>query len=147
MQLLLLLSRFSRVQLCATPQTEAHLAPPSLGFSRQEHWSGFAISFSNAWKWKVKGKSLSRVRLLATPWTTAYQAPPPMGFPRQEFWSGVPLPSLHWWYKYLQIKSANLKKKVPFTHSCNKYLLTTLLYVRCSGGVIFHFLQGRHITE
>ena len=38
--LLLLLSRFSRVQLCATPQTAAHQAPPSLGFSRQEHWSG-----------------------------------------------------------------------------------------------------------
>ena len=52
-----------------------------------------AISFSNAWKWKVKVKSLSRVRLLATPWTAAYQAPPSMGFSRQEYWSGVPLPS------------------------------------------------------
>ena len=38
--LLLLLSRFSRVRLCATPETEAHQAPLSLGFSRQEHWSG-----------------------------------------------------------------------------------------------------------
>ena len=38
--LLLLLSRFSRVRLCVTPQTAAHQAPPSLGFSRQEHWSG-----------------------------------------------------------------------------------------------------------
>ena len=38
--LLLLLSRLSCVQLCATPQTAAHQAPPSLGFSRQEHWSG-----------------------------------------------------------------------------------------------------------
>ena len=53
-----------------------------------------AISFSNAWKWKVKGKSLSRVRLLATPWTAAYQAPPSVGFARQEYWSGVPLPAL-----------------------------------------------------
>ena len=51
-----------------------------------------AIFFSNAWKWKVKVKSLSRVRLLATPWTAAYQAPPSMGFSRQECWSGVPLP-------------------------------------------------------
>ena len=42
-----------------------------------------AISFSNAWKWKVKVKLLSRVRLLATPWTAAYQAPPSMGFSRQ----------------------------------------------------------------
>ena len=48
-----------------------------------------AISFSNAWKWKVKVKSLSRVRLLATPWTAAYQAPLSMGFSRQEYWSGV----------------------------------------------------------
>ena len=38
--LLLLLSRFSRVRLCATPETAAHQAPPSLGFSKQEHWSG-----------------------------------------------------------------------------------------------------------
>ena len=52
-----------------------------------------AISFSNAWKWKVKVKSLSRAGLLATPWTAAYQAPPSMGFSRQEYWSGVPSPS------------------------------------------------------
>ena len=52
-----------------------------------------AISFSKAWKWKVKLKSLSHVRLLATPWTAAYQAPPSMGFYRQKYWSGVPLPS------------------------------------------------------
>ena len=52
-----------------------------------------AISFSNAWKWKNKVKSLSRVRLLATPWTAAHQAPLSMGFARQECWSGVPLPS------------------------------------------------------
>ena len=38
--LLLLRSRFSSVRLCATPETAAHQAPPSLGFSRQEHWSG-----------------------------------------------------------------------------------------------------------
>ena len=53
-----------------------------------------AISFSNAWKWKVKVKLLSRVRLLATPWTAAYQAPPSMGFSRQEYWSGVLLSHL-----------------------------------------------------
>ena len=46
-----------------------------------------AMSFSNAWKWKVKVKSLSRVRLFATPWTAAHQAPPSMGFSRQEYWS------------------------------------------------------------
>ena len=52
-----------------------------------------AISFSNAWKWKVKVKSLSRFWLFATPWTAAYQAPLSMRFSRQEYWSGVPL---HW---------------------------------------------------
>ena len=53
-----------------------------------------AISFSNAWKWKVKVRSLSRVRLFVTPWTGAYQAPLSMGFSRQEYWSGMPSPSL-----------------------------------------------------
>ena len=159
------------VRLSATPWTVAYKAPLSIGFSRQEYWSGLpfsppgdlpdagielvslaspvlaggflhwvtreaaaaaaaaaakslqscptlcdptdssppgspvpgilqartlewvAISFSNAWKWKVKVKSLSCVWLLATPWTAAYQAPPSMGFSRQEYWSGVPLPS------------------------------------------------------
>ena len=58
------------------------------------------ISFSNAWKWKVKVKLLSRVRLLATPWTAAYQAPPSMGFSRQGYWSGVPLLSPQKFYAY-----------------------------------------------
>ena len=52
-----------------------------------------AISFSNAWKWKVKVKTLSCVWLLATPWTAAYQAPSSMGCSRRKYWSGVPLPS------------------------------------------------------
>ena len=64
---------------------------PVLGIlqARTLEW---VISFSNAWKWRVKVKSLSHVRLLVTPWTAAYQAPPSMGFSRQECWSGVPLP-------------------------------------------------------
>ena len=53
-----------------------------------------AIAFSNAWKWKVKVKSLSHVQLLATPWTAAHQAPLSMGLARQEYWSGVPLPDV-----------------------------------------------------
>ena len=63
-------------------------AVPGILQARTLEW--VAISFSNAWKWKVKVKSLSRVRLLATPWTAAYQAPPSMGFSRLEYWSGVP---------------------------------------------------------
>ena len=65
---------------------------PGILQARTLEW--IAISFSNAWKWKVKVKSLSCVQLIATPWTAAYQAPPSMGVSRQEYWSGVPLPSL-----------------------------------------------------
>ena len=69
-------------------------AVPGILQARTLEW--VAMSFSNAWKWKVKVKSLSRVRLLATPWTAAYQSPPSMGFSMQEYWSGVPLPSPSW---------------------------------------------------
>ena len=64
---------------------------PGILQARTLEW--VAISFSNAWKWKVKVKLLSRVWLLATPWTAAYQAPPSLGFSRQEYWSGLPFPS------------------------------------------------------
>ena len=64
---------------------------PGILQARTLEW--VAISFSNAWKWKVKVKSLSHVQPSATPWTAAFQAPPSMGFARQEYWSGVPLPS------------------------------------------------------
>ena len=64
---------------------------PGILQARTLEW--VAISFSNAWKWKVKVKSLSHIRLLVTPWTAAYQAPPHMGFSRQAYWSGVSLPS------------------------------------------------------
>ena len=64
---------------------------PGILQARTLEW--VAISFSSAWKWKVKVKSLSHVQLWATPWTSAYQALPSMGFSRQQYWSGVPLPS------------------------------------------------------
>ena len=64
---------------------------PGILQARTLEW--VAISFSTAWKWKVKVKLLSRVQLLATPWTAAHQAPLSMGFSRQEYWSGLPLPS------------------------------------------------------
>ena len=60
---------------------------PGILQARTLEW--VAISFSNAWKWKVKGKWLSCVWLPATPWTAAYQAPPSTGLSRQEYWSGV----------------------------------------------------------
>ena len=79
--LLLLLSRFSRVRL--TDGSPPVSPVPGILHARTLEW--VAISFSNAWKWKVKLKSLSRVRLLATPWTAAYQAPLSMGFSRQKY--------------------------------------------------------------
>ena len=84
------------LQSCPTLCDPIDGSPPGSPFpgilqARTLEW--VAISFSNAWKWKVKGKFLSCVQLLATPWTAAHQAPPSMGFSRQEYWSGVPLPS------------------------------------------------------
>ena len=62
-RILLLLSRFSRVQLCVTPETAAHWAPLSLGFSRQEHWSGLPFPSpmheSEKWKWSRSSPTLS----------------------------------------------------------------------------------------
>ena len=86
--LLLLLSHFSRVQLCATPETAAHQAPPSLGFSRQERWSGLPLPSPMR-----ESEIAQSCPTLATPWTASYQAPLSMGFSRQKYWSGVPLPS------------------------------------------------------
>ena len=76
--LLLPLSRFSRVQLCGTPQTAAHQALPFLGFSRQEHWSGLPfpspVHESEKWKWShsdvsnsLRPHGLQPTRLLC-PW-------------------------------------------------------------------------------
>ena len=84
------------LQSCPTLWDPIDGSPPSSaipGILQVRTLEWVAISFSNAWKWKVKVKSLSRVRLFATPWTAAYPAPPSMGFSRQESWSGLPLPS------------------------------------------------------
>ena len=64
---------------------------PGILQARTLEW--VAISFFNAWTWKVKVKSVSRVWLLATQWTATHQARLSMGFSRQEYWSGVSLPS------------------------------------------------------
>ena len=84
------------LQLCPTLCNPIDGSPPVSpvpGILQARTLEWVAISFSSAWKWKVKGKSLNRVWLLATPWTAAYQAPLSMGFSKQEYWSGVPLPS------------------------------------------------------
>ena len=84
------------LQSCSTLCDSIDGSPPGSpvpGILQARTLEWVAISFSSAWKWKVKVKSLSPVWLLAIPWASAYQAPPSMGFSRQEYWSGVPLPS------------------------------------------------------
>ena len=111
---------------------------PGILQARTLEW--VAMSFSNAWKWKVKVKSLSRVQLFATPWTAAYQAPPSMGFSRQEYWSGVPLPSpiqllalfnnefLSWseiWYFYNVLPYLKLEISGPWHLNYSCFILNT----------------------
>ena len=79
--LLLLLSRFGRVRLCAAPETVAHQAPSPWDSPGKNTGVGCHFLLQC-----VKVKSLNRVRLFATPWTAAYQAPLPMGFSRQEYY-------------------------------------------------------------
>ena len=88
-QMLLLLSR-SVVSNSVRPIEGSPLSSSVPGILQARTLEWVAISFSSAWKWKVKVKSLW---LLVSPWTAAYQAPPSMGFSRQEYWSGLPLPS------------------------------------------------------
>ena len=86
------------LQLCQTLCDPIDGSPPGSavpGILQTRTLEWVAVSFSNAWKWKVKVKSFSHVWLSGTPWTAAYQAPPSMGFSRQEYWSGLPLPSPH----------------------------------------------------
>ena len=112
------------LQSCLTlcnPRDSSPSGSPIPGILQARTLEWVAISFSNAWKWKVKVKSLSCVRLWVTPRTAAYQAPLSMGFSRQEYWSGVPLPS------------------PPFRYNClhNFFYNTSLLM---SGKKWCHFL-------
>ena len=91
------------LQSCPTLCDPIEGSPPGFpvpGILQARTLEWVAMSFSNAWKWKVKVKSLSHVRLLATLWTAAYLAPPSMGFSRQEYWSGLPLPSPNMYLMY-----------------------------------------------
>ena len=99
---------------------------PGILQARTLEW--VAISFSNAWKWKVKGKLLSRVWLLTTPWAAAYQAPPSMGFSRQEYWSGVPLPSPKSKDRHYKILEENINS-IWFDIYYNKFLVHPYLRI------------------
>ena len=91
-KLLLLLSHFSRVQLCATQrqQPTRFLHP----WDSPGKNTGVGCHFLlQCMKVKSESEVVQLCRLLATPWTAAHQAPQTMGFPRQEYWSVLPLPS------------------------------------------------------
>ena len=113
----------------------AHQAPPSLGFSRQEHWSGLPfpspVHESEKWKW-----SCSVVSDSATPWTAAHQAPPSMGFSRQEYWSGSPLPSPEWYGEFLFNFLETAKH-------CSKVIVSFSCYQQCVGELqVLHILTN-----
>ena len=96
------------LQLCPTLCDPIDGGPPGSpvpGILQARTLEWVTISFSNAWKWKVKVKSLSSVRLFVTSRTAAYQAPPSMGFSMQEYWSGVPSPSPIYYCIWCLIKS------------------------------------------
>ena len=100
---------------------------PGILQARTLEW--VAISFSNAWKWKVKVKSLSRVRLFATPWTTAYQAPPSMGFSSKS--TGVGCHCLLQWLlkkpKLLQMSWNAAWQNVSSLRNENSFVMLILL--------------------
>ena len=112
------------LQSCPTLCDPTDVSPPGSpvpGILQARTLEWVAIFFSNAWKWKVKVKSLSCVRLLGTPWTAAYQAPPSMGFPRQEYWTGLPLPS--------PMMALFLSYSVQYSPNLEEYLVLYLLNI------------------
>ena len=130
------------LQSCLTLCDPIDGSPPGFpvpGILQARTLERVAISFSNAWKWKVKVKLLSHVWLFTTPWTAAYQAPPSKGFSRQEYWSGVPLPSQSYVSRIQKYNSAfiisranissNLKKKTPYFSTFGHFhLLQKIFY-------------------
>ena len=109
MLLLLLLRRFSHVRLCDPIDGSPPGSPvPGILQARTLEW--VAISFSNAWKWKVKGKSLSRARLFATPWTAAYRLLRPWDSPGKS--TGVGCHCLLRFLSYLWSNRRNLSWQV-----------------------------------
>ena len=111
----ILLSHIITLNVSVRPHRRQLTSSPVPGILQARTLEWVAISFSSAWKWKVKVKSLSRVRLFSTPWTAAHQAPPPMGFSRQEYWNGVPLPSPNYLETFPKIE---FTKGVIFFSDC-----------------------------
>ena len=141
------------LQSCPTLCDPIDSSPPGFpvpGILQARTLEWVAISFSNAWKWKVKVKLLSHVQLLATPWTTGYQAPLSKGFSRQESWSGVPLPSPV--IRKLQTKPTmecdhTPIRKAKIKHTDHIFLLTErlLLMIKSAEAMMQSFWRKQHI--
>ena len=118
--LLLLLSHFSHVQLCATPWTAAHQAPLSLGFSRQEHWSGLPLPSP------VRESEVAQLcPTLSDPIACSLPgSSTSMGFSRQDYWSGVPLPLDMLWAKSIMSKTTFQKPKILEVAVCKDQVKT-----------------------
>ena len=139
-QLLLLLSSFSHVQLCKTPQTSVNQAPPSLGFSRQEYRSGLPFpSPVHA----CMLSHFSHVLLCATPWTAAHQAPLSMGFSRQEYWSGLsfPSPDSLLGYQSNQTREANKIIKTDAGAILSSFVNGMIVYQNITRGSMINYLE------
>ena len=113
------------LQLCPTLCDPIDGSPPGSTIpeilqARILEW--VAISFSSAWEWKVRVKSLSRVQLFTTPRTAVYQAPLSMGFSRQEYWRGLPLPSTSTIF-WSHVKQQGGTQPLPSTENWIKDLL------------------------
>ena len=124
------------LQSCPTLCDPIDGSPPGSPFpgilqARTLEW--VAISFSSAWKCKVKVKSLSRVRLFSTPWTAAHQAPPSMGLSRQEYWSGVPSPSplkcLVVWKNIVKCLSSSPQPRAKLSKCLSNFCTTSLCWI------------------
>ena len=114
------------LQSCPTQCNPIGSSPPASsvpGILQARTLEWVAISFSNAWKWKVKVKSLSRVRFFSTPWTAAHQAPPSMGFSRQDYWSWVPLPSP--WLQFFKCATYS-GSSLAISHPCQSHSLAKI---------------------
>ena len=118
-------------------------AIPGILQARTLEW--VAISFSNAWKWKLKMKLLSRVRLLATPWAAAHQTPPSMGFSRQEYRSGVPLPSPIEGSRTLLFESR--ERSIFQPHMPQLCILRITMKIRWNNGFKLPALTRRHCVN
>ena len=132
---LLVIAAAKSLQLCLTLCDPIDGSPPGSlvpGILQARTLEWVAISFSNAWKWKVNVKSLSCVWLLATPWTAAYQAPLSMIFQARVLeWGAIAFSETNIWHPlkvYDRLVDFNLNEKLTDMVSDSTMLPTFLVF-------------------